>query len=959
MSTEDRRKENPEDSTKKGYEDRLKDGAEDGLKNVPEDKIRNSPEVSNTRRQTEEETLKKSQASTDNDEIYDDRILIDDGIPANVPLESLAGPALITPSNDIDSPNKHGEFDWSGKEDDDEELDRKENEANKKRGILARNSVIICLSENQSYIAWFCIVLFGLMLISTDVVLFYVFHDEVSMLTYNLQLWITYVTFMWCIVFLSQIAVEIIPWAIKKGAHYLRPQTTEVLRMKLSYYMALRKFTKLLLIAAWSWGSWAFIQDQIKLPVINRTSEYDVQYASKPGYVPIFFNIWECFFFGAALLFIEKFILQLIVTSFHKKAYGDRIKENDNALKILDQLKKFKRKNPQEFLLKRIKRKSKTPMNGSATNTATPSRSASVDEMEHDHHYKSIMVTPHDHPDTKGNVKFPSHNIEMVSQIPPVDDKQRFDERFRSDSIDKEVPYTDHDEKRESINPYATPPQFMHSEDEINTYPPKKNRFIKKLTEKMKKKTDSSYATANVTEAFSMDHTYQNHPKEEMHHRPTLSRDNTWFTRSSTDGKHFVGGTNDNSTGIMPAKFLKNSYTKFLSPANLAKNAQNSQNSTQQAKILAKKIYHNLIGPDSYRDHIIESDLYPFFNSIRESKFAFSLFDADGNGDISKRELRAGCIRIYRERKNLARSMRDLSQATGKLDNFLMIIFCIIWIIIVCAAFGVNVGTDLMPLWSAFVAASFVFGTSAKDAFEAIIFVFVIHPFDSGDRVFINGENWVVHNVGLLVTTFLKWDGSVVYAKNSVLTTQYIINVRRSGKTSETVELQIGFGTPSWKIRTLKDHMCTWSNKYPKLYTPNSTSCNILAYKNQNSISMSFCFEHTENWQDAGGRWLRHNNFMMELKEELERLHITYTLPVQPLEQNPPNDASPESYNMGDKAGYGLDGLVRRRGYEDDDFKDRTGDLGSGGLDNNGDRGNDNAGPAAGAAATMMFVGAM
>jgi hypothetical protein len=30
-----------------------------------------------------------------------------------------------------------------------------------------------------------------------------------------------------------------------------------------------------------------------------------------------------------------------------------------------------------------------------------------------------------------------------------------------------------------------------------------------------------------------------------------------------------------------------------------------------------------------------------------------------------------------------------------------------------------------MPLWSAFVAASFIFGTSARDAFEAIIFVFV------------------------------------------------------------------------------------------------------------------------------------------------------------------------------------------------------------------------------------------
>lgn len=32
-----------------------------------------------------------------------------------------------------------------------------------------------------------------------------------------------------------------------------------------------------------------------------------------------------------------------------------------------------------------------------------------------------------------------------------------------------------------------------------------------------------------------------------------------------------------------------------------------------------------------------------------------------------------------------------------------------------------------------------------------------------------------------------KWDGSIVYAKNSVLTTQYIINVRRSGRTGEVI----------------------------------------------------------------------------------------------------------------------------------------------------------------------------
>lgn len=84
-------------------------------------------------------------------------------------------------------------------------------------------------------------------------------------------------------------------------------------------------------------------------------------------------------------------------------------------------------------------------------------------------------------------------------------------------------------------------------------------------------------------------------------------------------------------------------------------------------------------------------------------------------------------------------------------------LYVCIWAIVVMAVYGVNVGTQLTPLWSAFIAASFIFGNSAKDAFESIIFVFVTHPFDTGDRIFIGSENWVVNNVGLSVSTF--WNG--------------------------------------------------------------------------------------------------------------------------------------------------------------------------------------------------------
>ncbi|CAO3672408.1 unnamed protein product [Rhizopus stolonifer] len=813
-----------------------------------------------------------------------------------VPLETLAGPALILPeTTDLDGRTLREEFDWASK-DEDEDIKEPEKEA----GALTQNGMFICMSKHSEPIAWSCIILFALIFIAIDVAVFMVYrkHSQVTLSSYSLQLWFTWIAFVWCIAAVSQVFVEVLPWTVKSLVNWLRPQSTEVLRMRLSYYMALRTYIKLVLITSWAWGAWALIRQHIQLPYLGQDANGLDMYQAEPSYVSTFYSIWEACFFAAVFLFIEKFILQLIVTSFHKKAYGDRVKDNDKALRILDRLKKTKRNNAQEFLMKRIRRKNKTP---ATSGESTPKQ--------------SIMAQPQDQ--YKSNVKFPQ-NMETLIAIPPVEQRH---------------PEVDDDEKTQTAE--------QQQEEE-----PKKN-FLQKLKSKKSKEPN------NTAE------------DEKTEKKPALSRENTWFTRSNSHdgflgatrefGANTLGATRDFglSTSQIPGKLLKGGYQKMAQRSSMP-------NSAQQAKTLAKKIYQNLMGPDPQRDYLVEADLYPFFQHIHEASEAFQLFDRDGNGDISKRELRSGCIRIYRERKNLSRSMRDLSQATGKLDIILMIIFIVVWVIIVCSAFGVNVGTDLMPLWSAFVAASFIFGGSAKDAFEAIIFVFITHPFDAGDRVFIGADNWVVSEVGLLVTTFVKWDGTIVYVKNSILSTQSIYNVRRSGRTGETNELQIDFATPTTKIRLLVDHMVLWSNQFPKHYTPNSACCNVLSFQNQNAIVLSFYFEHAQNWQDPGGRWLRHNNFMYELKEECERLEIDYSLPTQPFE-SAPTDAPAESYNMGDKSSYGLDGLQKRRPFEDDEENIHR-DSGGAGVSSATTGGqSETAGGenAAGNAATMMFAANM
>ncbi|KAK4510228.1 uncharacterized protein ATC70_006400 [Mucor velutinosus] len=95
--------------------------------------------------------------------------------------------------------------------------------------------------------------------------------------------------------------------------------------------------------------------------------------------------------------------------------------------------------------------------------------------------------------------------------------------------------------------------------------------------------------------------------------------------------------------------------------------------------------------------------------------------------------------------------------------------------------------------------------------------------------------------------------------------------------------------------------MIKWANQYPKLYMPDPCGANIVDIDNLNRITLTFYVEHTKNFQDAGGRWMRHNNFMLELKDELQLLKITYSKPDQPVVQRYRNKKGGGGYDDGDE----------------------------------------------------------
>lgn len=67
---------------------------------------------------------------------------------------------------------------------------------------------------------------------------------------------------------------------------------------------------------------------------------------------------------------------------------------------------------------------------------------------------------------------------------------------------------------------------------------------------------------------------------------------------------------------------------------------------------------------------------------------------------------------------------------------------------------------------------SWLIGGSLQEVLTSIIFLFIKHPFDVGDRVTISKETYTVKEIRLLSTVLIDGNNTLVQAPNMQLNTQ-------------------------------------------------------------------------------------------------------------------------------------------------------------------------------------------
>uniref|UniRef100_A0A2N9FLT6 Mechanosensitive ion channel MscS domain-containing protein n=1 Tax=Fagus sylvatica TaxID=28930 RepID=A0A2N9FLT6_FAGSY len=294
-----------------------------------------------------------------------------------------------------------------------------------------------------------------------------------------------------------------------------------------------------------------------------------------------------------------------------------------------------------------------------------------------------------------------------------------------------------------------------------------------------------------------------------------------------------------------------------------------------QAKEAAKRIFQNVAKPGS--QHICLEDVWHFMGKEEALKTMRLFGVAAENQGISKSFLKDWMVNAFRERRALALSLNDTKTAVDELHNLLNILVAIIILIIWLIILGVRITHFLVLISSQLLLVVFMFGNTCRTVFEAIIFLFIMHPFDVGDRCEVDGVQMVVEEMNILTTVFLKFDNQKIIYPNSILATKPISNYHRSPDMGDAIDFCIHIATPIEKVAVMKERITGYIESNNEHWQP-APMVIMREVIDMNKLMMSVWLTHRINYQDIKERWIRRALLVEEMIKVFRELDIEYRM---------------------------------------------------------------------------------
>jgi len=243
---------------------------------------------------------------------------------------------------------------------------------------------------------------------------------------------------------------------------------------------------------------------------------------------------------------------------------------------------------------------------------------------------------------------------------------------------------------------------------------------------------------------------------------------------------------------------------------------------------------------------------------------------------VALADMEYGVALLFKEKKDLVQSVRDAKSMTGKLDSVVSWPLYVICLFVVLAIFGVNVQSLFYTLSSAILAWAVIFGNTIRSVIDGIIFLFVTHPFDVGDIVFVNTKPYYVKKMQLFSTILTDFDGKLTYFPNGLLSSVQIANIRRSANQYITVIAEFAYSTPAQKLLEFEKEMRQALSKDLSLEFLPGFNLSLTEVKELNKITIELYVGLRATGQDASpARGKTH--LILLLMRVCEKLGLTCT----------------------------------------------------------------------------------
>lgn len=227
--------------------------------------------------------------------------------------------------------------------------------------------------------------------------------------------------------------------------------------------------------------------------------------------------------------------------------------------------------------------------------------------------------------------------------------------------------------------------------------------------------------------------------------------------------------------------------------------------SEKACKALASRLWLSLVGEG--KEALYRSDLHEVLGHSRfdEAEDIFNVLDRDGNGDVSLEEMTMFVIDVSEDRKNRTVSMQDISYVIGVLDSLLSLVVLASIAFIYASFFSKTFASKTTQLWSTFTALGFAIGGTVTEFLACVIFIFIKHPYDIGDRVDIDRVQLIVERISLMYSVFRRIDSDkTVQIPHNVANSLWIENVSRSRSMKEQYNFSVCAKTTNADILVLR-----------------------------------------------------------------------------------------------------------------------------------------------------------